>query len=1150
MPCPPQYDFKYDFNEFDTQNSQADYEFTEDFTQMTQPDAPAALAPVDEAGPDGAGGAAEATAEAEAARAERSAKLAAAAPEPEPQAESTNWSDRNELDEVADSDGEDEGGGDKELQFEELHPDDEEDDFYEKDLPDHACVYCGIHNPACVVQCTATSKWFCNSRCGTSASCIVHHMVRSKNKEVSLHANSPLGETVLECYNCGNRNMFELGFIPAKSESVVVLLCRPCVNSNGVKDMSWDLAQWEALIQDRCLLPWLVKVPSEQEQARARQISAVQINKLEELWRTNPEATLEDLDAPGVDDELPPTLLRYDDAYQYHNIFAPLVKAEADYDKQMKESQSQDNVLVRWDQSLSGKRVAYFMYPKTENELRLVPGDELQLKYSGDGGRSSWKSPGQVMYIKDNEEVALELRSGANAPIDSTHGFTIEFVWKSTSFDRMRAAMKSFAVDETSVSGYIYHRLLGHEVEPQTIRAQMPRRFTAPGLPDLNHSQVFAVKSVLQQPLSLIQGPPGTGKTVTCASIVYHLCKQHQGQVLVCAPSNVAVDQLTERLNLTGLRVVRMSAKSREGVVTPVDHLTLHHQVRNLDTPDKGEMRKLQQLKEAAGELSASDQKRYRSLLRATEREFLQAADVICCTTVGGGDPRLSNFRFRQIVIDESTQATEPECLVPIVLGAKQVVLVGDHCQLGPVITCKKAAKAGLTQSLFERLVHLGIKPIRLQVQYRMHPCLSEFPSNTFYEGSLQNGVTEHERLLFDVDFPWPWKEKPMMFHVSIGQEEISASGTSYLNRTEASMVEKCVTQFLKCGCKSEQIGVITPYEGQRAYLVNYMRRIGTMPQHVYEEIEVQSVDAFQGREKDFIVLTCVRSNEHQGIGFLNDPRRLNVALTRAKYGVIVIGNPKSLSKQPLWNALLVHYKENECLVEGPLNGLKQSIVQFHRARKFYDRRMVPDSQMQQQEETALDSQFPFDRGDHAKYLPKAPGEMAKEMPKPPAGRGRGGPMGPSGMYGGSGFGGGYGGSSGPMGAYGGMGRGSQSSQTGGYSGGYGYTPGSQGATPSSQPGMPMTQQGMQSGAMGSQRGYGGSMSQQSGGMGTQDDYSQSQGMGTQEAASQDFPATQQYAATQSQSQGPQSQSQADYDDPSYQSQQSQDMTQPMQSQQ
>ena len=130
----------------------------------------------------------------------------------------------------------------------------------------------------------------------------------------------------------------------------------------------------------------------------------------------------------------------------------------------------------------------------------------------------------------------------------------------------MQTALKTFAVDETSVSGYIYHRLLGHEVQEPQMRVSLPRRFGAPGLPELNHSQVFAVKSVLQKALSVVQGPPGTGKTVTSASIVYHLAKQLQGQTLVCAPSNVAVDQLTEKIHQTGLRVLRFCAKSRETV--------------------------------------------------------------------------------------------------------------------------------------------------------------------------------------------------------------------------------------------------------------------------------------------------------------------------------------------------------------------------------------------------------------------------------------------------------------------------------------------------------------------------------------------------------------------------------------------------------
>lgn len=136
--------------------------------------------------------------------------------------------------------------------------------------------------------------------------------------------------------------------------------------------------------------------------------------------------------------------------------------------------------------------------------------------------------------------------------------------------------------------------------------------------------------------------------------------------------------------------------------------------------------------------------------------------------------------------------------MVPVVLGVKQLILVGDHCQLGPVVMCKKAARAGLSQSLFERLVVLGIRPFRLEVQYRMHPELSRFPSNFFYEGSLQNGVSAEERKLAKVDFPWPINDRPMFFLVTQGQEEIAGSGTSYLNRTEASNVEKIATRLVK----------------------------------------------------------------------------------------------------------------------------------------------------------------------------------------------------------------------------------------------------------------------------------------------------------------------------------------------------------------
>jgi regulator of nonsense transcripts 1 len=221
----------------------------------------------------------------------------------------------------------------------------------------------------------------------------------------------------------------------------------------------------------------------------------------------------------------------------------------------------------------------------------------------------------------------------------------------------------------------------------------MPKRFSAPGLPELNHSQMYAVKSVLQKPLSLIQGPPGTGKTVTSASIVYHLAKMNPGQVLVCAPSNVAVDQLTEKIHATGLKVVRLTAKSREALDSSISFLTLHQQVANSTT--HVELQKLIQLKNEQGELSSNDERKYKTLIRQCEKEILGVADVICCTCVGAGDPRLNKLKFRTVLIDEATQAAEPgrfsffqykaqanicvECMIPLVLGCKQVVLVGDH---------------------------------------------------------------------------------------------------------------------------------------------------------------------------------------------------------------------------------------------------------------------------------------------------------------------------------------------------------------------------------------------------------------------------------------------------------------------------------------
>ena len=210
-----------------------------------------------------------------------------------------------------------------------------------------ACAYCGISNIECLARCVKTNKWFCNGRSnGLPASCLVYHLVRSKNKEVQLHESSPLGDMTLECYVTGATNVFNLGFIPCKDENVVVLVTREVAQTNppSLRELNLDSSLWEALIQEKVFLPWLVKVPEDAEILRARQVRPLQVQKLEELWKTNPEAALEDVDKQDMNEELDPVALRFDDGYKYQNCFAPLIMIEAEYDRMQRESQTKDDV--------------------------------------------------------------------------------------------------------------------------------------------------------------------------------------------------------------------------------------------------------------------------------------------------------------------------------------------------------------------------------------------------------------------------------------------------------------------------------------------------------------------------------------------------------------------------------------------------------------------------------------------------------------------------------------------------------------------------------------------------------------------------------------------------------------------------------------
>lgn len=836
---------------------------------------------------------------------------------------------------------------DEDNKVEEEAENDEEDDTGE-----NGCAYCGIGNGKNLIRCNDKSclRWFCNGCTDDySASHIVFHLTKSKHKEICTSSASDFGKMVLVCYNCNCKNIFLLGFLESKDKKTGLILCRePCLATCKLEDENFEKNTWVPLITEKKLLEWLIPTPEGNELNQCQKVSIRRMAKSEDKWYKEVVAAQnKKLGEENKTQEKAPLAflnsvkLTYEDGQDYLDTFEPLISAEEEYDKKIKENQKKQPVSVIFTKKLK-KVIARFIYPRQDNEIKLVPGDELQIN---DPSKVDLQYKGYIIKMEIDDEVHLELEKTSKIPKDGT--YLCEFVWKGTSFKRMLDGLYTFVNDKESISSYLYHKILGHQVEDKKTNFNIPKDLTIKNLPELNYYQNLGIKKALQTPLFLIQGPPGTGKTVTSAAIVHHLAKANSGMVLVCSPSNIAADQLADRISKTNVRVVRVCAKSREAISTNVEHLSLHQLIKSSwNNKDSKKLCDLIKTREELGELNQDNYELYKKLKAKAEVDLMDRAQVVVTTCVTALDKRLKNYRFPYVLIDEATQSCESECLLPLLKGAKHAILVGDHCQLGPVVLCKQAAKAGMKMSLFERLVKLKVKPHMLQVQYRMHPKLSEFPSNTFYSGNLQNGVSSDERIHSSVKFNWPNPNKPLFFYHVCGVEQFSSTGTSYLNQKEAEFIEKCVTSLLKSSVKPEQIGIITPYEGQRSYIVTYMLKNGSVSTNLYKDIEVASVDSFQGREKDYILLSCVRSNDHHGIGFLNDPRRLNVALTRAKYGLILCGNANSLSKHQLWNNLLYHYKSNGLLVEGNLQGFRELIITLKEPEKYISDKGCFESQL------------------------------------------------------------------------------------------------------------------------------------------------------------------------------------------------------------
>lgn len=453
-----------------------------------------------------------------------------------------------------------------------------------------------------------------------------------------------------------------------------------------------------------------------------------------------------------------------------------------------------------------------------------------------------------------------------------------------------------------------------------------------PGDPDinLNRSQMRSIALMLSQRASLIQGPPGTGKTRVIVEAL-HLLKVHfevPHPILVCAHTNTAVDNLASGLVTKDTGKVRPMKVLRLGALTRI-RPDLHESSFDAYMERHPASFKLRAQRKALSQLGkggadSPEKKDLRSSIFGLERrimlDILDQVDVVCTTCISSVSRSLEVTDFPVVFIDEASMATEPAALIPLMKGSRHVAIIGDHKQLPPVIVSAKAQEDGLSTSLFERLMREGHVPsVMLDTQYRMHPGISAFPSAVIYDSELKDGTVDPKtgKALHTLRPPMtsylPQPDYPVSWIVH-GCAERTRS-RSLENAGEAQICADIVFDLLSSNPEltGSDIGIITSYNAQIARIQHvlhidrinanaFSEQLGERAAHV-QDIEIKTVDGFEGREKKVIIFSAVRNNNDCDIGFMADSRRLNVALTRAKNALIIVGNKDTFENATSTNA-------------------------------------------------------------------------------------------------------------------------------------------------------------------------------------------------------------------------------------------------------
>ena len=536
-------------------------------------------------------------------------------------------------------------------------------------------------------------------------------------------------------------------------------------------------------------------------------------------------------------------------------------------------------------------------------------------RQSADGKIAYMNFTATVSYADETRMVVVMPGAGAALEVQAADHLGVQLYFDETSYRTMFQALEDVLRAKGNRLAELRDILLG--TAKAGFRELYPVRF-----PWLNATQESAVNKVLcARDVAIVHGPPGTGKTTTLVEAIYETLHR-EPQVLVCAQSNTAVDWISEKLVDRGVNVLRIGNPTRVN-----DKMLSFTYERRFEGhplyPELWGIRKnLREMgnRTRRGSYEAREEVRQR-IARLRDRttaleiqinaELFDSAHVIASTLVSSNHRLLAGRRFGTLFIDEAAQALEAACWIAI-RKADRVVLAGDHCQLPPTIKCYEAARGGLERTLMER-VAVG-KPAAvslLKVQYRMHEEIMRFPSQWFYHGELEAAPEVRYRGILDWDTPISWIDTSGMDF----KEEFVGETFGRINKAEADLLlQQLKAYLLRIGGNrilDEKIdfGIISPYKAQVQYLRHLLKADAALKpyRHLFT---VNTVDGFQGQERDVIFISLVRANDEGQIGFLSDLRRMNVAITRARMKLVILGEAETLQHHSFYRKLLEQLKK------------------------------------------------------------------------------------------------------------------------------------------------------------------------------------------------------------------------------------------------